>query len=1437
MPRIASILLFFAVACAAIATDFRLSVNASPSQLAKAKSLHIYGYKFQKGDRIISLTAGRQGSSTGFRITLDSSDPASGTPVAEAHTIDGFDGKVFPGSGESPDKSVSVAIEKIIPPPAVPEPGFGSSLRGFISSPSGYITFAALALLVAGAFWFRPRASAGGESHSHWSLPNRRKSIDESLKEIARRIELIDEHQHELVRKPPVLRTFKAQIDNFDSRLRALEGQLSSVQGLVVKTGESLGSLDRGQKDLKSQADSNDSAVKGLAGSLDAAKQALGSLSSAIKQVDQDHSARSEEILARAAEHTLELQSRIANVERGQEQTAKADAGIAAEIGQVKQANEANLQSIAKLGEAVSRLQTGVDANLAKEVDLSPVRSDVAELRGLAESVRTEQGAIAKLAAEAAAKEVDLSGIESRVEEIRTLAESVQKEQASINAQLSELAAKEVDLSAVESSLSGLSETVQSSHAEFGAKIDDLASKEVDLSSVHSGIEALHKDQGRVVEKLDTLAAKEIDLAPVRSELESLKALSESIGHEQASLAEKLTSVEKAVERTPNYAEPFEKLAKTSEETKGAIAGLAGKIEAVASRDDKERFESIAKQQASVEAGLTGLRAKLDKLEIPSPAKELAEIAAQQKQHADAYQKLAKQIAELQEASAHSASSIEAKISDVSSRTDQRENILLSLQSKVADTEGKSKGASEILPMVADLRLELQSLAADQAKAGAALEGLSHSISKAGAGAETNVQALADEQAKLSVALKEVAGSLESFRHEVAEKLQAPADDSKVETVLDSLAQSLGQWKSESEANQKTLESRLAAALAATSESGASAQAFALDQSGIRASLDALSASLENWKSELEAGQKSFEARLAAAMADSGSTADPAAGGFDESRLESSLQALSQSLTAWKAEVHENQRALEARLAAAFQATGNAVPEALAFDDSKIQSSLEEFGRTLAQWRSDADTKQNAFEDRIAVELSRMDAKREAATNDAVAKIADQMAMKSAEAVQKQPAARPEPEAKAAPEPKVEPVVIEMEPVAVQPQQPIEPIVAQADAETSAEEPGSNEGEPAQKVWTMIGGSQSRRWSASIERTVLVEASDTPLAALTPVSNPGTEHKMGGLLYMHKKVLYGHGRTLKGTWPGRGESSVQLQEPLPADSWRIAALDGHAFCVEEDQVELVNLSTWNVVSRFSGTYVDQICTQTHWAGLTSSMNQLYLDYRNLLGRQLGEPVKVPIKPDQYKAMASEGERVFVGAKDGKVYRVLLGEVKELTPGEKDAELISLSTIKSSLVALIRLKDYDVVRIYGFDGRLQKQLSLGFSHGFDHPVIIGDRMYLADIANRKLVTCSLRKPEITGTVELPGDQISAFCGVFNGEQHALVLAIAEKDRAGETVLMIDPRTGASLVVSELADRQVQVIAADSRIVVSSTSSHQNMIRVFDPFKESQALKAA
>jgi outer membrane protein assembly factor BamB len=284
-------------------------------------------------------------------------------------------------------------------------------------------------------------------------------------------------------------------------------------------------------------------------------------------------------------------------------------------------------------------------------------------------------------------------------------------------------------------------------------------------------------------------------------------------------------------------------------------------------------------------------------------------------------------------------------------------------------------------------------------------------------------------------------------------------------------------------------------------------------------------------------------------------------------------------------------------------------------------------------------------------------------------------------------------------------------------------------------------------------------------------------------------------------------------------------------------LDGHVFCVEDGQVEVVSVASWHVVARFSGDFVDHTATQTHWVGLGSALGRLYVDHRNLQGRLLGEPVQLPIDSEDGVGLVTDKERVFVGSRDGRIFKVELGKCSEIASVKNEGlRLKSLSVVKSGLLALFAGEQDDQLRRFGFDGKALRQTELGFVSSVDHPVVMGDRAYLVDSAAGKLVAVGLKKGEVLGTVPLPFGYVRQFSGFCNGDRHSLLL-IAGQDEGSAKVWLVDAESGDLSMVCEANQKHVEAMLADGRVVVSSSNSYQNSLRVFDPFGLESQRRAA
>ncbi|MFY9235358.1 MAG: hypothetical protein WAO58_12975 [Fimbriimonadaceae bacterium] len=389
----------------------------------------------------------------------------------------------------------------------------------------------------------------------------------------------------------------------------------------------------------------------------------------------------------------------------------------------------------------------------------------------------------------------------------------------------------------------------------------------------------------------------------------------------------------------------------------------------------------------------------------------------------------------------------------------------------------------------------------------------------------------------------------------------------------------------------------------------------------------------------------------------------------------------------------------------------------------------------------------------------------------------------------------------------------------------------------------TDDSEDTNSRWFCQGGSSARHWSVQTQQALDFEESEEELKPLTPTETPPIDFGLGGLLYSNGKVVYAHGDTLRGFWPGKGASSAPLKSPLGGEAWRVACLDGRAFCIQSDQVEIVSLSTWVGQAKFSGQYLDQVCTDKRWAGLLSQDGSLAVDFREPTGKQAGTPICVEAKVADAKAFVAEGEDVFVATKDARIFRVSEGGSELLaTDLPKGIQLLSLSLYKHSLLAVAQVAGEVYAFLCDKSGAMQKQVALGFAQAYAHPVVIGDRMYLigseeATGEMSHLLIVNLKKMETAGQMALPGDRVASFAGIHSGNKHALLITLLEEGSASGRVVQFDPKSGAAMTICRVNHPRIEVIAADGKIVVATGSSYQNMIRVFDPASAAKTQKEA
>jgi hypothetical protein len=234
------------------ATDYELVVPSGWTGIKNSSSISLSDAtgKFKEGDRIVRIRSGVSVPG-GLSVRLNSGAPSSKATLAQPGTVDGYTGTIVLASGSGSGSGVkafamTTAIQKERPKPEAK--GFvawiADSLKGL---PWGFILMG-LGVVVVGTAIFLLKK--GNPEHSIGMPFGNKRVIEEGFRDVRARLENIIAAQTELVRKPPVLRTFRKDIEAFHNRLHKLEtgqqanlGALNNITAALASLEDKLGKV------------------------------------------------------------------------------------------------------------------------------------------------------------------------------------------------------------------------------------------------------------------------------------------------------------------------------------------------------------------------------------------------------------------------------------------------------------------------------------------------------------------------------------------------------------------------------------------------------------------------------------------------------------------------------------------------------------------------------------------------------------------------------------------------------------------------------------------------------------------------------------------------------------------------------------------------------------------------------------------------------------------------------------------------------------------------------------------------------------------------------------------------------------------------------------------------------------------------------------------
>lgn len=348
---------FVLTLCAFVsATDYELVVPNGWTGIKNSSSISLSDAagKFKEGDRIVRIRSGVSVPG-GLSVRLTSGAPAAKATLAQAGTVDGYTGTIVlaPGNGSGSGVkafAMTTAIQKERPKPEAK--GFvawiADSLKGL---PWGFILMGLGVVVVATAIFLLKK---GNPEHSIGMPFGNKRVIEEGFRDVRARLENIIAAQTELVRKPPVLRTFRKDIENFHNRLHKLESGQQANLGALNNITAALASLEDKLGKVSEQCST-------MVGDQRKASDALSKIGSDQAQISAAVNERTSALEKEVAAST----SRLDLISHGIEKAEQERSALATKID-IGEKN--NLNRFSDAQKTLKTLTTGL-GNIAKSVD------------------------------------------------------------------------------------------------------------------------------------------------------------------------------------------------------------------------------------------------------------------------------------------------------------------------------------------------------------------------------------------------------------------------------------------------------------------------------------------------------------------------------------------------------------------------------------------------------------------------------------------------------------------------------------------------------------------------------------------------------------------------------------------------------------------------------------------------------------------------------------------------------------------------------------------------------------------------------------------------------------------------------------------------------------------------------------------------------------
>jgi len=371
-----------------------------------------------------------------------------------------------------------------------------------------------------------------------------------------------------------------------------------------------------------------------------------------------------------------------------------------------------------------------------------------------------------------------------------------------------------------------------------------------------------------------------------------------------------------------------------------------------------------------------------------------------------------------------------------------------------------------------------------------------------------------------------------------------------------------------------------------------------------------------------------------------------------------------------------------------------------------------------------------------------------------------------------------------------------------------------------------------------VGAVASQRFSATAPAGKKIKEAAEIIKPLKPIEMPNAEHHIGPMLAHGMGVVYAHGLEIRKHWPGARDSKAPLEAAIPNDNWRLLDFDGTLFCLAEDRGMVFSANDLHKQGTFQGEYVAHTHTTSSWAGLQNNGGVLSLVLRDKTGRTIGEAVPVGNPSGAQVFMASSNEAVYIAFGTGEIFRAEGGALQSLPKADKHGSITGLAVDERGLLVTSQGPSGVVIALHDRNGVEVVESSPVAGSASHAPALLEGNAYLFDDAKSELVVVDLDTLTVVSRKAIEGvTNVGRLIALQEDSGVTIALMSTDKEGRPSDVYVHAVESGATTKICHLSATKGDIAYAEGHIAVTSTSSMQNMIQVFNVYGPAAGAKAA